>query len=339
MTKLNRPFQGVVNLLTLVAGFFKSGLSGIRKKFTRKDYIPVVYIKLKDLKIDARYQRLIDINFIKKAKEFKPHLVKPLSIFKRPNGDLFIVDGQHTACLAATYVDDPENFELPCQVQEHPLGFSSEECVKAEAAYFKEFNFLRNNVGTIAKLRADIQMEIPSAMAMLEKLEALEVHVQGIGKFDAGSPDNNEVQGYSQLKIALQKYGNTYVKRAVEINKHHISQSNWSKPLSGAMILGLTAVCHFIDNYVGEGEKGKSFNNYLLNDLGSDNSVDELCKKTAGVQQDVMIAENVISEYNMMVKYHNKNSKSKLPKIGMDDNGSSIWEQWVADEIHNKESN
>ena len=123
MTKLNRPFQGVVNLLTLVAGFFKSGLSGIRKKFTRKDYIPVVYIKLKDLKIDARYQRLIDINFIKKAKEFKPHLVKPLSIFKRPNGDLFIVDGQHTACLAATYVDDPENFELPCQVQEHPRIF------------------------------------------------------------------------------------------------------------------------------------------------------------------------------------------------------------------------
>jgi len=105
------------------------------------------------------------------------------------------------------------------------------------------------------------------------------------------------------------------------------------------MILGLTAVCHFTDNYVGEGDKGKSINKYLLNDLGSDNSVDELCKKTAGVQQDVMIAENVISEYNMMVKYHNKNSKSKLPKIGMDDNGSSIWEQWVADEIHNKDSN
>ena len=229
------------------------------KKFTRKDYIPVVYIKLKDLKIDARYQRLIDINFIKKAKEFKPHLVKPLSIFKRPNGDLFIVDGQHTACLAATYVDDPENFELPCQVQEHPSHFSPEECVKAEAAYFKEFNFLRNNMGTIAKLRADIQMEIPSAMAMLEKLEALEVHVQGIGKFDVGSPDNNEVQGYSQLKTALQKYGNSYVKCAVEINKHHVSQSNWSKPLTGSMILGLTAVCHFIDNYVGEGDKATNY--------------------------------------------------------------------------------
>lgn len=335
MTKLNRPFQGVVNLLTLVAGFLKSGISGIRKKFIEDCYLPVVPIKLKDLKIDARYQRLIDLNFIKKAKEFKPHLVKPLSIFKRPNGDLFIVDGQHTACLAATYCTDPENFELPCQIQVHPAHYTLDQCVKAEAEYFKAFNFLRNNVGTIAKLRADIQMEIPSALAMLETLEALEVHVQGIGKWEPGE-DGDEVHGYSQLKTAISKYSNTYVKRAVEIHKHHISSGNWNKPLSGAMILGLSAVCHFADNYVGNGDKGKALCDYFMDGLGKDNSIDELTKKTAGVQQDIMIAENIISEYNTMVKYIGKSSKKPLVKIGMDE--KSIWQQWLDDEIHNKEN-
>ena len=96
----------------------------LQKKYTTDDFLDVEYIKLKDLKGEPKYQRLINLTFLAKAKVFEPKLVKPLSVFRRPNGEYFIVDGQHTACLAGIYVYDAANFELPCQVQEHPSDFT-----------------------------------------------------------------------------------------------------------------------------------------------------------------------------------------------------------------------
>ena len=94
---------------------------------------------LKDLKVDPKYQRLINLGFIKKAKEFDPLLVKPLSVFQRPNGDKLIVDGQHTVVLAATYVEDQENFELPCQIQYHPSDFTIAQCEEGRSSILQAF--------------------------------------------------------------------------------------------------------------------------------------------------------------------------------------------------------
>ena len=156
MATLTKPLEAVMNVLTLVAGFIAQGISGVRKKFSRGDFLPVEWVKVKDLKVDPKYQRLINLGFIKRAGEFDPLLVKPLSIFQRPNGDLMVVDGQHTTVLAATYVEGEGDFELPCQIQVHPSEFTIAQCEKAEAAYFKRFNSLRNTVSAVAKLRADI---------------------------------------------------------------------------------------------------------------------------------------------------------------------------------------
>ena len=162
MSTLTRPLDAVVNVLSVALGYIANKIipQGIRKAFTNEGpdgpFIPVTYIPLKKLTVDPKYQRLINTNFIRKAEEFKPKFVKPLSVFKRPDGDLVVVDGQHTSVLAATYVQDPEDFKLPCQVQVHPSNFTIDQCKKAEAKYFKEFNTLRNKVSSVAKLRADI---------------------------------------------------------------------------------------------------------------------------------------------------------------------------------------
>ena len=60
MTKWNNALQGAMNLLTLVSGFIKVGISGVRKAFTRRDFLSIQYIALKDLKVDSKYQRLIN---------------------------------------------------------------------------------------------------------------------------------------------------------------------------------------------------------------------------------------------------------------------------------------
>ena len=62
MTNLN-PWQGVMTLLSLVDGFIKVGISGIRKKFTRGNFLEVEYIELKNLKVDKKLQRLINLKF------------------------------------------------------------------------------------------------------------------------------------------------------------------------------------------------------------------------------------------------------------------------------------
>ena len=327
MAKLTRPLAAVMNVLSLVAGFIALGISGVRKKFTKNDYLPVVYVPIKDLNVDPKYQRLINLGFIKKAKEFDPLLVKPLSVFQRPNGDKMVVDGQHTTVLAATYVEDPDNFELPCQIQYHPSHFTITQCEKAEAAYFKRFNSLRNTVSAVAKLRADIAQGAQYALDIEESFQSLNVHVEGIGASDDGT---NGVYGYDKLKVAISKYGNALVKTAVDAYKVHNSTdgNKWSQPLNGGMILGLAATYHFLDNYVGDGKKREGFLEFLNNRLAK-RPVDKYILKTAGPQMDVLILQNILDQYNNLVEQ----DVLDYPSIGMEKENSK-WKAWKEDPIH-----
>jgi len=327
MAKLTRPLAAVMNVLSLVAGFIALGISGVRKKFTKNDYLPVVYVPIKDLNVDPKYQRLINLGFIKKAKEFDPLLVKPLSVFQRPNGDKMVVDGQHTTVLAATYVEDPDNFELPCQIQYHPSHFTTTQCEKAEAAYFKRFNSLRNTVSAVAKLRADIAQGAQYALDIEESFQSLNVHVEGIGASDDGT---NGVYGYDKLKVAISKYGNALVKTAVDAYKVHNSTdgNKWSQPLNGGMILGLAATYHFLDNYVGDGKKREGFLEFLNNRLAK-RPVDKYILKTAGPQMDVLILQNILDQYNNLVEQ----DVLDYPSIGMEKENSK-WKAWKEDPIH-----
>ena len=327
MATLTKPLVSVMNVLTLVAGFIAQGVSGVRKKFSRGDFLPVEWVKVKDLKVDPKYQRLINLGFIKRAGEFDPLLVKPLSVFKRPNGDLMVVDGQHTTVLAATYVEDAEDFELPCQIQVHPSEFTTAQCEKAEAAYFKRFNSLRNTVSAVAKLRADIAQGAKYALDIEESFQSLNVHVEGIGASDDGT---NGVYGYDKLKVAISKYGNALVKTAVDAYKVHNSSdgNKWSQPLNGGMILGLAATYHFLENYVGDGKKREGFLNFLNTRLAK-RPVDKYILKTAGPQMDVLILQNILDQYNNLVEQ----DVLDYPSIGMEKENSK-WKAWKEDPIH-----
>ena len=223
LNPLNAVRSALQTALQLANKLVQRGVSGIRKRFSRKNFIEIEWITLKDLKIDSKYQRLINTNFIKNAKEFKPELVKPLSVFLRPDGDYVVVDGQHTCVIAATYVENPSEFELPCQVQEHPSEFTLEECLEAEAKYFKDFNSSRTNMSSVALLRADLAQCKKYAVRIDENFRKLGVHVELIGAEDDGE---NSVVGYRGLKDAIAKYNLTYTGRAIEFYKKTKCQFN-----------------------------------------------------------------------------------------------------------------
>ena len=327
MATLTKPLPTVMNVLTLVSKFLIQGISGVRKKFSRNDFLLITWVKVKNLKVDPKYQRLINLGFIKRAEKFDPLLVKPLSIFERPNGDLMVVDGQHTTVLAATYVEGAEDFELPCQIQVHPSDFTIAQCEKAEATYFKRFNSLRNTVSAVAKLRSDIAQGAPYALTIEESFKSLNIHVEGIGALDDGT---NGVHGYYKLKAALGKYGNSFVKTAVDSYKTHnnIDGNKWNLPLNGGMIFGLAATYHFLDNYVGDGKKRDGFLEFLSDRL-SKRAVEKYIAMTQGPQMDVLVLQNILEQYNSLVEQ----DVLDYPSIGMEKDNSQ-WKKWKEDPIH-----
>ena len=327
LNPLNVVRSALQTVIQLANRLVQRGISGIRKRFSRKDFIKIEFIKLEDLKIDSKYQRLINTNFIKNAKEFRPTLVKPLSVFLRPDGDYVVVDGQHTCVLAATYVEDPSEFELPCQVQEHPSEFTLEECLEAEAKYFSDFNSTRTNMSSVALLRADLAQGKKYAVRIDENFKKLEVHVELIGAEDDGE---NSVKGYRGLKDAISKYGLTYTGRAIQFYKRQNSQSKFKgwKRLDGSMILGLTAVFHLLDNVKGIDQKATDLTNYMVQHLCK-KSVNEITHKTAGMLQDILIVERVLDWYNTAADV------CSYVKIGTEKD-NSILSQWKDDPIHKK---
>ena len=329
LNPLNVVRSALQTAIQLANKLVQRGISGIRKRFSRKSFIPVQFIKLEDLKIDSKYQRLINTNFIKNAKEFRPTLVKPLSVFLRPDGDYVVVDGQHTCVLAATYVEDPSEFELPCQVQEHPSEFTLEECLEAEAKYFSDFNSTRTNMSSVALLRADLAQGKKYAVRIDENFKKLEVHVELIGAEDDGE---NSVKGYRGLKDAISKYGLTYTGRAIQFYKRQNSQSKFKgwKRLDGSMILGLTAVFHLLDNVKGIDQKATDLTDYMVQHLCK-KSVNEITHKTAGMLQDILIVERVLDWYNTAADV------CSYVKIGTEKD-NSILSQWKNDPVHNKKS-
>ena len=327
LNPLNVVRSALQSAIQLANKLVQRGVSGIRKRFSRKNFIEIEWIALKDLKIDSKYQRLINTNFIKNAKEFKPELVKPLSVFLRPDGDYVVVDGQHTCVLAATYVEDPSEFELPCQVQEHPSEFTLEECLEAEAKYFSDFNSTRTNMSSVALLRADLAQGKKYAVRIDENFKKLEVHFELIGAEDDGE---NSVKGYRGLKDAISKYGLTYTGRAIQFYKRQNSQSKFKgwKRLDGSMILGLTAVFHLLDNVKGIDQKATDLTNYMVEHLCK-KSVNEITHKTAGMLQDILIVERVLDWYNTAADV------CSYVKIGTEKD-NSILSQWKDDPIHKK---
>ena len=64
LSPLSAAKSAMQTAIQLANKLVQRGVSGIRKQFSRKSFIPVQFIKRKDLKIDSKYQRLINKNFI-----------------------------------------------------------------------------------------------------------------------------------------------------------------------------------------------------------------------------------------------------------------------------------
>jgi len=288
--------------ITVIAENLSSlGLKPTKKKFNTKDYLPITYIKARDLKVANKIQRLVIISMIKGAKSFNGKLARPLYVFKRPNGDLVITDGQHTAIIAILYTSEGRDLVLPCQVDEHPSHFTIKECEKAEAQKFRELNSKRRQAGKVDKLRADIAEGLDEGLKILTNLEDMGVHVEKLG-----NTDGPEVKGFTMLISALKKYELKNVRSSIKLYlklQNEVGFPKWNdvdKPLNGGLIGGLSAVYFLIEDHLGVGDKRFALENFLEDNLGKIQPKTVL-DNTAGVSQPVLIARKIIDSCNALI--------------------------------------
>lgn len=310
---------------------YNLGLKPNTKNFDAKTgYIPVTLVSAKKLFTEKEFQRLIITSFVKGAKEFNGHLARPLFVFLRPSGKYSIADGQHTSILAILYTKQGIDVELPCQVIEHPKDFSEEECIKAEAIYFKKLNKNRRNVGKVDQLRANIALQNAEALIIEDKINDMGVHIEGIG--DSTGP---EVFGYDKLMEAHEKYELTSVRKAIILYQkiQRDARFCWNdidKPLNGGLIGGISAVYYLMDNqFLGGGDKLFALNEYLENHLGytpikapkKGQGSAGLIDNTGGTVQSILIARKIVSTCNILIRHRSlkkKNGENLLVEIGDD---------------------
>jgi hypothetical protein len=272
-----------------------------RYDFDETDYIPTTLHACKDLMICKDYQRLINVGFIKKAKIFDPTMISPMIVYRRPDGTLVIVDGQHEGCLAVIYTQDAGDTRFPCMVFAHPENFTKDECVAAEASHFRSRQKLRTNLGAVESLRAGIAAGDTDALEKEEILKSLCVCIENIGDIEG-----NPVYGLAKLLEAYTTCGLSACEEAIGVynkfrNNPIYNKWNLREDMKGALILGLAKVIWFKNNYLGNGDKKYALDTYIDSYLGK-KKPEDLHFKTAGIAQAVIISRRIIDACNTMIE-------------------------------------
>ena len=314
----NYKLEPIINLLSDL------NFTHDKHDFDKSQYLPITYIKASDLYVDKNFQRFLSHSMIKSAKFFDPELVRPLYVFKRPDGKYSIADGQHQTVIGILYTNSGKDVELPCQVKEHKKNITPEECMSEEANFFKKLNFRRRNVGTVDKLRADIAIGDKGALEKEEILNDMGIRIENIG-----CQDGPEVWGLDKILEAHTNYGLSNVIKAIELyisyqnNELAVKWNDVNKPLKGGLICGIAAIFYLLHNHLGKGDKSYALKEYIQGYLWKQKPIgkDSIEHNTAGVKQGILIARRLVDGCNNLIDMDiltKKNGDYLSQKIGED---------------------
>ena len=143
-----------------------------------------------ELQIDAAYQRSIESGesktLIRKiAQHWNWDLCQPLVVARRPDGGLFVIDGQHRLEAAKLRRDIAQ---LPCVV----VDYSS---AADEAASFVHLNQQRRPLGALDLFKAALASDDPEATAIAAAMEAAGLSLAAHSNFTAWKPGQVAIIG------------------------------------------------------------------------------------------------------------------------------------------------
>lgn len=155
---------------------------------------------LGDLQIDPSYQRDVSDpvsgSLIRRiAQRWDWGLCQPLAVVRRPDGSLFVIDGQHRLCAARLR---PDITDIP-RVVSPSLG------VEQEAASFVEMNRARRALRQLELFKGDVARGDQDALLLVEVMGRAGMTIPRTSNPDFWQP--NQVSNIGGLRKAMREYG------------------------------------------------------------------------------------------------------------------------------------
>ncbi len=262
--------------------------------------VPVTYsgelmsftmMKVDDFKISKDYQRHISPSAIKKGGKLDLSKLTPIVACKRPDGDFFVVDGQHRTLrvLHSDYTG-----EVPVVIHEHKEDASIAECMEVEAKLFFELNSLSKKPTKLDEVRAGIFTREIKSMRIYDALRALKAKCDNVGYMGDNA---REVQVFSHFYICINSdYRDdlTSVLDGWDFYQDLFPEPT-KKYVNGYMLRACCLLLEFIDQ-LSNGRKVR-FSDYVYN-TWSKKTISSITRGRATVLSPQYILDDLIKDYN-----------------------------------------
>lgn len=252
-------------------------------------------IALRDLAAETKFQRYLTPTVVKKAKQFNYALARPPVVYARPDGSYSIIDGQHTCVMA--YKGNGADFEINCEVHEHPKDRSIVDCLKKEAEHFDKLNTARKNLSKLETIRAGLLYDVEEAIKFNNMLSELRLHIEGLGDT---SFFGYRIDKVTKLEWAVAKFDKKYVRQAVDFLRD-VDEKHWKRGhVNGSLIMTMSAVFKLLDELNG-GKRGKALATFLDKHFHN-TSPNEWNKASNGTFGYIIVARRLVDAINMFIK-------------------------------------
>ena len=270
-----------------------------------------------DFKICKDYQRHISPSAIKKGGKLDLKKLTPIVACKRPDGDFFVVDGQHRTLRV---IHSDYNEKVPVVIYEHDEDATIENCMKIEAQLFFELNSLSKKPTKLDEVRAGIFTKESKSMRIFDALMEFKAKCDNVGYLE---DDAIDVKVFSHFYICINV---DYPKEMFKVRSgwklyQKLFPNETKEYINGYML----RACCLIKELTDELTNGRlfRFTEYLHN-VWSKKSISSITRGRATVMSPQYILDDLIKDYNAFKSNKNhtigKDYRDKLrvinPRLG-----------------------
>ena len=244
-----------------------------------------------DFKICKDYQRHISPSAIKKGGKLDLSKLTPIVTCKRPDGDFFVVDGQHRTLRV---IHSDYNEKVPVVIYEHEKDATIAECREVEAKLFFELNSLAKKPTKLDEVRSGISMKESKSMRIYDALIALDAKCDNIGYL---GDDALEVQVFSHFYICINsdyKDDLASVLRGWKFYKK-LFRRDTKKYINGYMLRACCLLLEF-QNELSNGRLTR-FSEYVYN-VWSKKTIKSITRGRATIYSPQYILDDLINDFN-----------------------------------------
>lgn len=169
--------------------------------------------KLSQLNIDHSYQRELSLTFIRKMiAEFDVTMLRELEVNIRPNGTVYVIDGQHRLEALRAIVKNPEKYSVTCLCNHVPTVEEEAKLYLARGAYTRKIAYAqtweaRKTAGDQDAIALGEMIEAAGFIPVMKPTTAMQPGYMSTGAVERAIKDYGEAIAVETLYLLQQGYG------------------------------------------------------------------------------------------------------------------------------------